>query len=47
MSSFVENITNIFYFNWLILSKAISYIFDIMEGKQTKDPRISSRKPMN
>jgi hypothetical protein len=47
MSSFVENFTNIFYFNWQIFSIAISYMFDIKEGKETKDPRNSSRKPIN
>jgi preprotein translocase subunit SecG len=46
MNSFVENITNIFYFNWLIFSIAISYMIDT-EGKETKDPRNSSRKPIN
>jgi hypothetical protein len=39
MSSFVENFINIFYFNWLIFSIAISYMFDTKEGKETKDPK--------
>jgi hypothetical protein len=47
MSSVVENFTNIFYFNWLIFSITISYMFDTKEGKETKDPINSSRKPTN
>jgi hypothetical protein len=47
MSSIVENFSNIFYFDWLIFSIAISYMFDIKEGKKTKNPRNSSRKPIN
>jgi hypothetical protein len=47
MTSFVENFTNIFYFNWLIFSIAISYTFDSEDGKETKDPRNSSIMPIN
>jgi hypothetical protein len=47
MTALVENSTNILYFNWLIFSIAIPYMFDTKERKEIKDPKNSSRKPIN